>query len=444
MTIAEMRAAVHAALQRMEAAHRSLEEAGGDADLDALNTEFTASEDEHRSASARLERAESVAEARRLAPVQPEETPEETPTPEARVGREPLTYARDNHERSFFRDMHAARMLNDRSAAERLERHMAEMLVERRDLSSADGSGGNLVAPLWLNDEFIPLARAGRPFANAVGSRPLPPHTDSINIPKLLTGTATATQADNGAVQETDATDTSISIPVRTIAGQQDVSRQLLDRSIPGVDSIILADLAADYATKLDVQTLNGSGTTPNAKGVLQDSNVLAITYTDATPTVPELYSKLADAVQQIHTNRFMSPTAIVMHPRRWAWMLAALDTQNRPLISAVAPSNAAGLMERVGAEGVVGQVMGLPVIVDASIPTNLGAGTNEDRIIVSRLEDQVLFEEGQPNEARYFEVLSGNLGVRFQVWGYFGFTSERYSKSNAVISGTGLVAPTF
>ena len=34
-----------------------------------------------------------------------------------------------------------------------------------------------------------------------------------------------------------------------------------------------------------------------------------------------------------------------------------------------------------------------LPVYVDTAIPTNLGTGTNEDRIIVTRPADHILFE---------------------------------------------------
>lgn len=62
----------------------------------------------------------------------------------------------------------------------------------------------------------------------------LPPRTDSINLPKVATGTATAIQtADADAVQSTDMTDTFISAPVCTIAGQQDTAtdRRLLGRT---------------------------------------------------------------------------------------------------------------------------------------------------------------------------------------------------------------------
>jgi HK97 family phage major capsid protein len=360
-----------------------------------------------------------------------------------RVGHEPLTYEKSG-ENSFFRDLFFARQEGDPEAQQRLQRHRQELEVERRALNQTDTTGGEFVAPLWLMDEWVALARAGRPFANAVRGLALPPNTDSLNIPKVSTGSATAAQTEGGAVQATDPTTGSISVPVKTIAGQVDVSRQWFDRALPGADEIIFGDLAADYATRIDVQCLNGSGAGANAKGVLQDSNIIAVTYTAGSPSVSGLYPKIADAIQQVHTNRFMSPSALVMHPRRWAWMLAAVDAQSRPLVLPAAESlNGLALVERVGAENVVGRLHGLPVIVDSSIPTNLGAGT-EDAIIVTRLEDLYLWEEGAPHLRVFEQILSGTLQIRLQTYGYFAFTSERYSKASAKITGTGLIAPTF
>jgi HK97 family phage major capsid protein len=437
-----LRRQVQSALDRWETAVEALR-AAPTSDFERRKNEADTAEADYRLAAERLQRAERVKDARAGLPVDL--------TGSVRVGKEPLTYERHDGGKSYFGDLARAHLglAGAPQAWDRLNRHRQEMDVEvgdveRRDLSSTDGQGGDFIAPLWIMEEFVALARAGRPFANAVRRLPLPPNTDSINVPKVKSGTATATQADLGAVQVTDATTDFIQTPVITIAGQQDVSRQAVDRSVPGLDEILLGDLAADYATQLDVQCLSGSGKGSNATGVLTVKGVNGSTYTDGSPTVPELYPKAADVVQQIHTTRFLSPQAWVMHPRRWGWFMAALDTTGRPLITPYAPQNAAGLVERVGAENVVGALQGLPVILDASVPTTDGAGTDEDVIIGVRLDDQYLWEEGEPNRATYFEVLSANLEVRFQVWGYAAFCAERYPSSIGVISGTGLATPKF
>jgi hypothetical protein len=77
-------------------------------------------------------------------------------------------------------------------------------MVERRDLSSTDTAGGDFVSPLYMVNDWINVIRMGRPFANAANNVPLPDNTDTIIWPKVTSGTATAAQADLGAVQETD------------------------------------------------------------------------------------------------------------------------------------------------------------------------------------------------------------------------------------------------
>ena len=57
--------------------------------------------------------------------------------------------------------------------------------------SSSCGNGGYAVPPAWLMSQFVDLARAGRAYANLCNMQPMPPGTDSINIPKVATGTTT-------------------------------------------------------------------------------------------------------------------------------------------------------------------------------------------------------------------------------------------------------------
>ncbi len=235
-------------------------------------------------------------------------------------------------------------------------------------------------------------------------------------------------------------TTTSKSAAVTTVAGQQVFAMQLLDQSPVNMDEIIFADLIADLATKVDVYVL-----TKASIGILNVSSINAVTYTDASPTVPELYPKVADAIQQIHTNRILPAQAILMHPRRWAWHLAALDSSNRPLVvpNPQGPTNAFAGMTDVRAEGSVGTLQGLPVYLDPNVPINLGGSTNEDRVIVARWDDLYLWE-GAMRTRVLFETDADTLSVRLQVWEYLAFMGSRYPKSIAVISGTGLATPTF
>lgn len=341
---------------------------------------------------------------------------------------------------SFFADAYAAqRGLASRDTQERLQRHGAQM-AELRDVGT--GALAGLMVPQYLVDDYMPLLRAGRPTANAVRTVPLPAEGESFIIPRMLTGTAVAEQAtQNTQVQETDPTFGNLTANMYTVAGQVDVSRQSLERASL-VDTIIFGDLAADYALKLNTGVLTRAAT-----GLLNNiaaGNVVA--YTDATPTVPELWAKLHDAITRVGQNRLLPAEVIIMHPRRWAWFNAALDTTGRPLLPPSAPMNPIGVgRAAVEAGQIVGSLAGLPVILDATIPTNLGAGTNEDIIIVARISDAVLMERpNDPVQLRFEETNAGALSVKLVVYGYVVFIAGRYTTAFATVGGTGLTPPTF
>jgi HK97 family phage major capsid protein len=351
------------------------------------------------------------------------------------VKSEARTY-RQGGDHSFVADAFAAQFNNDFAAKDRLARHMNEEKIERRDVTSANFAG--LVVPQYLTDLAAPFARAGRPTADAARKHQLPPAGLTLNISKVTTGSSVAQQTEGAAVSETNMDDTLLTINVRTYAGQQNVSRQALERGT-GVDSLVMADLVSAYHTSLDAAVL-----TQMNSDISQ-----VITYTDASPTVAELYPKLLDAVQRIQTNFFGGPNVIVMHPRRLAWILAALDNSNRPLALPVGNGNFNSVA--VGQGSVVYgnsgyTIAGLPVITDANVTTTNGAGANEDLIYIGNTQELHLWEEGsgEPMMLRFEQPKAQELDVTMIVYGYAAFTANRYPNAWAYIGGTGLVTPTF
>lgn len=459
MDIKKLREARKAAVDAMEAAHKAwadaVESQDESADVDEIRAAFDAAEKAAEQARDSLEAAERLDEAKRSLPVEPIE---DTPEPEARAGsprvaiiREQKVYEKGDTHSSYFRDLYFAKLKGDSAASERLARHAEQVRVEMRDINTTDNSGGEFVPPLWLIDEYAALARAGRVTADLIGARPLPSGTDSISVPRVTTGSAVAVQAtENSNVQETDIVTDSVSSDVTTIAGIEDVSVQLLEQSPIAFDQVVAGDLAADYARKLDQQVLAGSGSSNQLVGILGSSGAgisgsNAVTLTATTPTAALLYPKVADAVQQIATGRFAPAQAIVMHPRRWAFLLASVDSNNRPLVvpNAGGPVNVMGINSQVAAEAYVGTLQGLPVFIDPNITTTSGSGTNEDRIIVFRPSDCLLWE-GNPRSDVFRETLSGQLTVRFRLYNFAAMIANRWPAGISVIKGSGLATPAF
>lgn len=353
------------------------------------------------------------------------------------VKREARTYSPENRDNSFLADAFAAQFNNDWNAKERLARHMNEEKVERRDVTSANFAG--LIVPQFLTELAAPLARAGRPVADIARKHALPAAGLTISISKVTTGSSTAAQTEGAAVSETNMDDTKLDISVVTIAGQQTVSRQALERGT-GVDALVMNDLIRSYHTTLDAAVV----------AEIQSSAGQSVTATDASPTVAELYPKLLDAIQKVQTTYFGNPNVIVMHPRRLAWILAALDSTNRPLAVPVpqSPMNALA----VGDGGVVRYansgyaIAGLPVVTDANVTTAAGSGTNEDVIYIGDTNELHLWEEGDgaPMYLRFDQPKAAELDVLAVVYGYSAYTAARYQNAWAKVTGTALVTPTF
>lgn len=367
------------------------------------------------------------------------------PSAPARVTREARTYtAQENH--SFIKDAFNAQFRSDFNAQERLARHMREESVERRDVGTAQFEG--LTVPQYLTEYAATLARSGRPFADfGTTKHSLPPAGMSLNISRMTTGSSTSVQVtQNDAVSETDVDDTLLTINVRTIAGQQDLSRQAIERGT-GIDAFVVNDLIRSWHTTLDSQILNGAGTAGTIKG-LRASGGNAVTFTSTAPTVALLYPKLADGFQQIESNTFARPTHVVMHPRRLAFLLAATDTTGRPLVvpAANGAMNAAGVGAGAADYGNSGyQLLGLPIITDANVGTTYGTGTNQDEIYVIDSRENHLWEQpGSPFALTFDATGASSLTIKTVVYGFAAFTGERYPLANSIISGTGLTAPTF
>jgi HK97 family phage major capsid protein len=354
--------------------------------------------------------------------------------PNVKVGAEPRTYRADG-EHNFVQDAFRAQFQNDVAARDRVHRARDEELAEYR---STTGNFGGLVVPQYLNDQFAAVLRSGRPFLNNVTPVPLPAAGMTLTIPRGATGSTVAAQeTQNTAVSNTTFTESDLVVPVRTFSGQQVVSRQSVDRG-DGIADILLQDLYADYATKVNVSAIGGAGTGGAHFGVLNTTSVQTAAWTGTTGA--SLVAAVHNGLGKVNAARYAASDLIVMHPRRWAWLCAQSDTSGRPLVeirgytgdNVVAAGAAAGY-------GVVGSVAGVPVVTDAGVPITLGSSTNEDRVILTRRADCLLFEDaGAPVGFTFEEVLGDQLSVRMVVYGYSAFTAGRAPVGTCVLQGTG------
>lgn len=305
------------------------------------------------------------------------------------------------------------------------------------DLTTATHMG-EFVPPDWTNELYAPFLRAGRPFADQCQNVGVPV-TTSWNLPRITTGATTAAQTEGSTVSNTDNVSDSITAALTTIAGSTLASYQLVELGQPGMDQIIYQDLLGSYNQQVDITLLNGSAT--NAKGALQLASTNAVTVTISTPTGALLWPYIFQGKSLIEKNTFSEVDFSVWHPSTWNWYLSQLDSSNRPLALSQEGSafNNMALYAPKGFQGLAGNIGGIPVIVDANVPVNIGAGTNQAQILLVN-RGALLKKETGPRFKAVDQLGALSLMWNFVLFGYLQQMFGRYPKKISVLSGTGLI----
>lgn len=224
---------------------------------------------------------------------------------------------------------------------------------------------------------------------------------------------------------------TTVSASIFTAAGLATISNQLLADSNPAVDRLVTADLAKRLVALEEAAFIAGTGTGQplgllNTPGIqAQDNSVVGVTATGG------LLDSILDAISLVQAEHG-EPTAILMHPRTWTRILKSKDSTGAYTYLAGPDFQSPRSIERT--------LFGVRVVTSNRVPTNLGAGTNESRVIVGDFSEAlVLDRQGiTVDESQHVKFISNQTIFRAEQ--RVGFTAARAPKAFAVVGGTGLV----
>lgn len=349
-------------------------------------------------------------------------------------------YAPDSED-SFFVDVYRAQKYGDQKAMGRLTE--AKAMTE-----GTDSAGGYLVTP-EISSELIELRVAGAPLRGIMSA--INVNSDTLQIVSQTGGMQAGWVAELATKPQADMTFGQISASVFTAAGLGVVSNQLLQdagRQAQGpnltIDQLITRELAKRLAILEEVALINGSGS-GQPLGILNTggTNAVSLTATD----VPSLLDAIVDAIVDVQENFLGDPSHIVMHPRTWARIVKARESTSPSTYLIGAGSTAFGrrgndpLPGGGVRQGIVGELFGYPVLLSFNMPTNLGAGTNESRVIVGDFsEGLILDRQGVTVDTSEHVYFTSNQTV-FRAEMRMGFTAARYPAAFSVIGGAGLAA---
>lgn len=299
------------------------------------------------------------------------------------------------------------------------------------------------MVPQYLTDLAAGQVRAGDPLLSALQQLPLPSEGVTFTVPRGVTqagSVAFAQTSENSAVSESDPSMTNVERSLVAIAGQVTVSFQTIDRSPTVAEPYVARDLFLSVADRIDNQLINGTGANGQLLGLRSVVASQTVTYGGVVPTQGNFVNFTARAASSTATARLQSPDLVVMHHRRWYWLTGAVSASGASTVvtDQVCADYEAG-------SPFVGSIAGLPVVLDANIPTTVSnAQSNEDVVLVVRSRDMpvhlgpLTVDVDRQTDAATLEVTF--IGRQYAVW----FPDRYRGASTAILTGTGLATPVF
>lgn len=340
--------------------------------------------------------------------------------------------------KSFYADVKSAQHEGSSASTKRIEESL-EGLEGKAMVEGTDSAGGFLVPP-DVSSDLQRLRYNASPVRTLFSSVSV--SSDEFQIPSVTSGLTAGWVAELATKPEADLAFASATTNVFTGAGLAVVSNQLLKDANWSVDQLINTDLAFRLAQLEEIAFINGSGT-GQPRGILNTSGVGTVAF--ASGGIVGLLEKIVTAITQCYTEYKGPPDALLMHPRTWGAIVAARNTAGDSFIvgpgTGLAGSrNFNDQLPGYGSGALpVGALFGYPVYTSANIPVNLGAGTNESRVIVGNFKTGLILDREDVTYASSEHVYFTSNRTVFRAEMRVGFTAARYPKAFQVVQGAGL-----
>lgn len=152
----------------------------------------------------------------------------------------------------------------------------SEALVSRATMLTSGGAAG-AVGTTLMGGAYIDALRPASAVL-AAGATMFPGLGANVSIPKNSGDLSAAWVAEGGAITESDIDVTTVDMTPKMIAGRASFTRHLLATSTPAIDELVKRSLVAQITNAIDKVALEGSGTAPTPRGILNTSGVAAFT----------------------------------------------------------------------------------------------------------------------------------------------------------------------
>lgn len=145
---------------------------------------------------------------------------------------------------------------------------------QQRDFSvGTAGEAGNLVQTSVMGEMFTDVLRPMLVLAQ-LGITILPGLRSNVAIPRKTVAGTLAMLTEIASASETQPTTALVTLSPKRVSAYTDPSKQAIIQSEVGIEAMIRDDLLSGAAVLIENQGINGSGTSPNARGIRNVSGI--------------------------------------------------------------------------------------------------------------------------------------------------------------------------
>src|SRR6266545_1978908 len=196
-------------------------------------------------------------------------------------------------------------------------------------------TAGGVLVPTPLAANIIDKARnATRVFQ--AGAVTVPMKAQTLKVPRLTVDNTPAWHSEAGSLSPADLTFDSVTFTAQTLARVIKLSVELFEDADPSAQSVIENSFAKQIALEVDRVALRGSGTSPEPRGVLNQTGVTTTTHgangsTIGSPVAAGVmnWEFLGQATGIVRGQNF-EPNAHIMAPRTLQSLSLVPDTTNQ------------------------------------------------------------------------------------------------------------------
>lgn len=219
-------------------------------------------------------------------------------------------------------------------------------------------SSGGVLIPSVLSNELIELLRS-EVAVEKLGPQQIGLDAGNVRIPRLATTVSSTWQGENVDITSSQPSLDYVDLAAKKLTTNVPISNDLIRRAPIGVEGMVLDDLIASIARKLDVAYIRGDGTNGSPTGLLNQSGISKSDVTSNAGSLDDVVAVLKGMKAQLmRGNSRMIRPGFILHSDVMNFIASKRDS--------------VGGWFRYAEELDAGKLEGVPFAISNQVPVNL------------------------------------------------------------------------